>query len=415
MKYNPLEDNFSSFESVEVPEVKITLPLFDSDFNISSWSRGVTNSGVPIAKNNLSNPMIVDNPTTTILTSYSDTNLTLEELLKQENIPIKITSSYRGSNGFRGGKTKQGTQSNHNKKDKYGNPLAYDIVPTNGNFEELLNKLYSNPRVVDWLRSKGYGILEEITPDIMKKTGATGKHLHIGPDSSAIAMTQKRLTAKAEKGLKFPFMSFESIEIATPTVKLPLFDQGFDVSEWSSRVTKDNIPIAKNNLQNPMTVDNPSPITSTEVSTNTNNSLSEIIDEVSNEAGYEELKNQEVKNLLMAQAKRESNFNQKVQARGSTASGYFQLIDSTRKQYSSVGKENFLNDPKEQVRTAYKLYKDIWNTPTAKQLLNKGYNKAQVTALGWWYPASMKMVLKGNTNFAKGGYSIKQALNDYKS
>jgi len=52
--------------------------------------------------------------------------------------------------------------------------------------------------------------------------------------------------------------------------------------------------------------------------------------------------------------------------------------------------------------------------PYAKKLLQNGYNKAQITALGWWYPDSMRMVLNGQKNFSKGGYSIKQALETYK-
>jgi hypothetical protein len=30
--------------------------------------------------------------------------------------------------------------------------MAYDIVPINGNFEELLNLIYSNPRIVSWFK-----------------------------------------------------------------------------------------------------------------------------------------------------------------------------------------------------------------------------------------------------------------------
>jgi hypothetical protein len=58
------------------------------------------------------------------------------------------------------------------------------------------------------------------------------------------------------------------------------------------------------------------------------------------------------------------------------------------------------------------MYKNILDTSDAKQLLSQGYNVAQVTALGWWYPKAMKMVLNGKTNFSLGGYSIRQALND---
>lgn len=420
MKYNPVEDNFTSFEAIETPKVTIKLPLYDNGFDVSNWSNKVTSDGIPIVKSNLNDPFKVNNPIQTSTKTSTSNNISFEELLKQENLPVKITSGYRGSDGFRGGKTASGSRSNHNRKDEYGNSMAYDIVPLDGNFEDLLNKIYSNPRIVSWLKSKGYGILEETTPEVMKKTGATGKHLHIGPDSSALAMTQKRLS-KAASGLKFPFMSFESVQPETPTIKLPLYDNEFDISSWSKGVTKDNIPIAKDNLSNPFKVNNPtsSEITISEVpitsETSINTSLENVIQEVSKEKGYEELQNPEIKNLLMLQAKRESNFNPKAQSKSSSASGYFQFIDSTRKALSSLSKEDFLNNPKEQVRAAFKNLKNILNSSTAQALLNKGYNKAQVTALGWWYPKSMNMVLNGNTNFSKGGYSIKQALSDYQA
>lgn len=131
----------------------------------------------------------------------STSNISFEDLIKQENLPIKITSGYRGKDGFRGGKTASGKQSNHNKLDSQGNPLAYDIQPFFGGkidrstegFNKLLNILYSNQRVVNWLQDNNRGILEEFTPEVMKKTGATGPHLHIGPDSSAVQMTLNRL------------------------------------------------------------------------------------------------------------------------------------------------------------------------------------------------------------------------------
>lgn len=141
--------------------------------------------------------------------------------------------------------------------------------------------------------------------------------------------------------------------------------------------------------------------------------FNKLLDEVSNEKGFEDLKDPEMKNLISLQAKRESNFKQKAKSSSSTASGYFQFIDSTRKLYSNYDKESFLNDPKEQIRAATKYLRHILNTTEAGKLLQNGYNKAQITALGWWYPKSMRMVLDGKKNFSLGGYSIEKALKDY--
>lgn len=141
--------------------------------------------------------------------------------------------------------------------------------------------------------------------------------------------------------------------------------------------------------------------------------LSKIIDEVSNEEGFEELKNPNIKKLILLQAKRESSFNPTAKSKSSSASGYFQFIDGTRKKYSNYSKEEFLKDQKEQVRAAYKYFSDIHKSSSALKLKQQGYNDAFITALGWWYPRSMDMVLEGKKDFSLGGYSIKKAMEDY--
>lgn len=121
-------------------------------------------------------------------------NMSFEDLVKTYNLPIQISSGYRGKNGFRGGKTKSGKQSNHNKVDEHGHPMAYDIQPlVNGKvdksdsaFANLRNILANNQNVREWFRIRNWGILDETTSQMMAKTGATGKHFHIGPDSAAV-------------------------------------------------------------------------------------------------------------------------------------------------------------------------------------------------------------------------------------
>lgn len=121
-------------------------------------------------------------------------NMSFEDLIKTYNLPIQISSGYRGKNGFRGGKTKSGKQSNHNKLDEHGHPMAYDVQPlVNGKvdksdsaFANLRNILANNQDVKEWFRMRNWGILDETTPQMMAKTGATGKHFHIGPDRAAV-------------------------------------------------------------------------------------------------------------------------------------------------------------------------------------------------------------------------------------
>ena len=230
------------------------------------------------------------------------------------------------------------------------------------------------------------------------------------------------------------FVQFESVETPKLNIQLPVMPEPIDLTDYEfSRVDEEtqtpiardtfNITSSNNHVDNPYIPRNNefveqevvNPTTSAKVKISKGSeTLSKLIDEVANEYGYEGLKNNHIKKLLMLQAQRESGFDPKAKADGSTASGYFQFIDGTRKQYSQVSKQQFMNDPKEQIRTAYKYLNWIYSTPYAKKLQNKGYNDAQITALGWWYPDSMRMVLNGQKNFSKGGYSIKKALETYK-
>ena len=152
---------------------------------------------LPITKQNKSNQGFAGwKPLTNNQVSQNSNlaNMSFEDLIKTYNLPIQISSGYRGKNGFRGGKTKSGKQSNHNKLDEHGHPMAYDIQPlVNGKvdksdsaFANLRNILANNQDVKEWFRMRNWGILDETTPQMMAKTGASGKHFHIGPDRAAV-------------------------------------------------------------------------------------------------------------------------------------------------------------------------------------------------------------------------------------
>lgn len=94
---------------------------------------------------------------------------------------------YRVTSGWRpGSKTSSGKPSYHAIKGG-----AKDIVVDD--FEGFLQSVYSDPELVNLMRQYGIGILEETTPDVMKRTRATGKHLHIGPDTWAVQMRDNRI------------------------------------------------------------------------------------------------------------------------------------------------------------------------------------------------------------------------------
>ena len=171
VSYTPVQ--VTDYSTYELPEQKDTIQFIDTQ-PISKGFTGYPN--YQQINNNLA-------------------NMSFEDLVKKYNLPIKITSGYRDK--FRGGKTKSGKQSNHNKTDEYGNPMAYDIQPlingkvdkSNSAFAYLRSILSNNQTVREWFKLRNWGILDETTPQIMAKTGATGKHFHIGPDSAAVKFT----------------------------------------------------------------------------------------------------------------------------------------------------------------------------------------------------------------------------------
>lgn len=192
---NQLSDLFVSYKPVtNYPYIE----QFDQTNYIDSQNDPFIDTlQLPIIKQNKSNQGFAGwKPLTNNQVSQNSNlaNMSFEDLIKIYNLPIQISSGYRGKNGFRGGKTKSGKQSNHNKLDEHGHPMAYDIQPlVNGKvdksdsaFANLRNILANNQDVKEWFKMRNWGILDETTPQMIAKTGATGKHFHIGPDRAAV-------------------------------------------------------------------------------------------------------------------------------------------------------------------------------------------------------------------------------------
>lgn len=94
---------------------------------------------------------------------------------------------FRVTSGVRtGAKTKQGKTSYH------ALGQAIDITPIQGEtYADLKYKIKNSPGFVKWMQDRGYGIFDETTPEVMKRTGASGAHWHIGKDRVAIQGLQQ--------------------------------------------------------------------------------------------------------------------------------------------------------------------------------------------------------------------------------
>lgn len=96
------------------------------------------------------------------------------------------------------------------------------------------------------------------------------------------------------------------------------------------------------------------------------------------------------KTTLMKIASLESRFNPKAQSKNSSAAGYFQFIDSTRKSYSSLSREQFKNNVDAQVLAASQLYDD-----NARFLRNNGIAATgEAIAASWLNPTWAKNYYK---------------------
>ena len=178
------------------------------------------------------------------------TKLSFEDLVKQENLPIIITSGYRGTNGFRGGKTASGKVSNHSKVDVNGNSLAVDIQPSFGksesDFEKLRQIIYTNPRVLQWFKDNNKGILEENTQRQMAHYGASGPNWHVGPDSVAVKNFNNQL---ALHGIRFGKEGMELPNLSIYTRALPKINPAitnipdFDITFPSNPIISQEEPI----------------------------------------------------------------------------------------------------------------------------------------------------------------------------
>lgn len=109
----------------------------------------------------------------------------IELMNKDENLKgkYKITSLYRP-----GAKTKQKKTSFHSLG------KAMDIIPVECSWDELERLIMSNSEIVNYMKNNKLGILDEYTANgRQKRTGATGNHMHIGPDQLALVDFNKLL------------------------------------------------------------------------------------------------------------------------------------------------------------------------------------------------------------------------------
>lgn len=153
----------------------------------------------------------------------------MKELLDRfadAGISLRITSGYRPE-----AITSSGNKSWH------AEGYALDITPIAGQtYENLKQQLRNNPELVKWMQDNGFGIIDETTPEMQSRTGATGAHWHIGKDKLAQSGLQAILSAR--HGIKLPII------YAKPGRKL---------EKQRNRVTEQLLSINHPRYQDPLT------------------------------------------------------------------------------------------------------------------------------------------------------------------
>ena len=325
----------------------------------------------------------------TIGKSNSET-ISLPDLLKQQGIDFTITSSYRPN-----AVTKSGHKSNHSIEGG-----AYDIKPANGkSFEDLKEQIYSNPIIVQWMNDHGWGIIEETTPEVMAKTGATGKHWHFGPDSMGVQNFKKRLdeynnkVEKGEQGLRFEdTLSEYNPEPPKLNTKNLLMFKNLLYSDDLSDDDYNQI-FTDNNNENTETafphIFIPEPKTKSYGGSNYKGAIPNLI--------HQMIPDKEKADILTKIAYNESGFNINAKNPKSSASGLFQFTNATKQRFG------YGNTAEEQIQAASRLYDNNLQQlqSMTSQYGTKGKSLAQLMYGMWFSPqATLNYLKTGNTNFS---------------
>lgn len=126
---------------------------------------------------------------------------------------------------------------------------------------------------------------------------------------------------------------------------------------------------------------------------------------------------QQYRNTLTTIAKKESNFKQHAANSASSAVGWFQFIDSTRRGVMpNLTKQEFINSPQAQISAAVKLLKV--NRAISNQFKNRrGLSQIQIDYGMWFSPKALRNYLDtGYSNFRDSqGTSLINVLNKVKN
>lgn len=177
-------------KSKYVDSVRKIINTIKSNVNVIPMKSGYNAFGQPIqqqqqiSSNYTNTPRKVDTNSPLI-------HIDIEDLLKQQGITSVNGKAIKfGRRGLRPKGSKYGSKNSwHYVWNPYTkSATARDISIINGSdhdYDTFRKMLLGNKTVVSWMKANGWGIINELTKEILSRTKGTGRHFHFGPDNWA--------------------------------------------------------------------------------------------------------------------------------------------------------------------------------------------------------------------------------------
>lgn len=138
-------------------------------------------------------PEVIETVTPGVV-SYARKNIDVGKMQGWIDLATKEGVSFTIYSGVKpNAMTKSGHRSNH------AIGKALDIGPGKGQtFADLKRQILASPKLVAFMKENGIGIINETIPEVMRQTGATGPHFHVGPDQWALQHFERWLRNEKE-------------------------------------------------------------------------------------------------------------------------------------------------------------------------------------------------------------------------
>ena len=239
-----------------------------------------------------------------------------------------------------------------------------------------------------------WGIIEETTPEVMSKTGATCKHWHFGPDTMAVQNWRRNLIKYGQNGFKFED-TLQQTNTQIPNLNVDrivlfkniLTNMNNDIDDYNPYISN-----TKEEIENQFPVIL-TPKESKDIWSKIPYSNSSSSKQYSGQIPsliHNMVSDKTKADILTRIAYNESGFNPNVKNPKSSASGLFGFVNSTKNKFG------YGNTPEEQIQGASRLYDSMEQQAATyiNKFGNRGLNKAQIMYGMWFSPREMINYLK---------------------